>query len=119
MSQPRASAKAIVTAFQLVMVPPFRQGENARGAPGHMQARRASIVFRRTLRRRRGRVLLITRLLIEEPVGQHDQSDDQGDLEDEEKQGQQKDGSKLPKTYADEADRGKLQNGLEHYGIQE
>jgi hypothetical protein len=52
------------------------------------------------------------RLLIEEPEGQHDQGNDQADLEDEEKQGQQESGSELPKNYADDADSGKLQNRL-------
>src|SRR5437588_9308513 len=100
------------------MVPPL-PAENARGAPGHLQARRASIVLRRTLRRRGGRVLLTTRLLIEEPEGQHDQADDQADLDDEEKQREQKDGSEFPQTDADDADRGELQNGLEHDAIRE
>src|ERR1041384_127527 len=57
----------------------------ARGAPGSLEPGRASIVLPWTLAGSGWRVLLTTRLLIEEPERQHDQRDDQADLEDEEK----------------------------------
>src|SRR6267378_5790081 len=101
------------------MIPPFGQGENARGAPGRLQARRASIVLRRTLRRRGRRVLLTTRLLIEEPEGQHDQGDDQTDLEDEKKQWQEESASEFPQNDADETNRGELHDRLYHQGVRD
>src|SRR6266699_2552001 len=84
----------------------------ARGAPGDFEPWGASIVLRWTLAGRGRCVLLTTRLLIEEPEGQHDQGDDQADLEDEKEQWQQESRSKLPQHYADETDRGELHNRL-------
>src|SRR5262249_45981938 len=82
---------------------PFLRGRKARGAPCRLQARRASIVLRPTLRRRGRCVLLTTTLLIEEPEGQHDQRDDQADLENEEKEGKQEHRCQLPEADADDA----------------
>src|SRR5262245_45404006 len=90
------------------------RGENARGAPGHAQARRASIVLVRTLGGSGGRVLLTTILLIEEPERHGDQACDQGDFEDEKHQRQEQTRRELPQNHADQTHGGELQHWLDH-----
>src|SRR6185436_5821890 len=89
-------------------------GENARGAPGQVQSRRASIVLLRTLGRRGRRVLLTPVLLIEERERQRDEAGDQGDFKDKEEEGEQQARCHLPQDDADDTYGGKLKHWLHH-----
>src|SRR6185437_3822163 len=64
--------------------------------------------------RARGRRVLLTTLLIEEPERQHDQADDEPDLEDEEQHRQEQNGCELPKADAQDSDGSERKHGLHH-----